>query len=219
MKYLCGWAALVIGICCAGGYAEEPAFKLPAPDANGNIAIFNGKDLAGWEGAADMWRVEDGEIVGQHKGRANNEFLFSKFEASDFRLTLRIKLVNNDDGNSGVQFRSRKLPPHEAKGYQADVGKGWWGKLYEESARGLLVKEGGEQFVKKGDWNTYEILAIGHRIKMALNGHVVVDFEDPKGDLKGLFAMQVHSGPPTEVRFKDLALQLNPKPELLTVKK
>jgi hypothetical protein len=34
----------------------------------------------------------------------------------------------------------------------------------------------------------------------------------------GIFALQVHSGGPTEVRFKDLKLDVNPKPELVTVK-
>ena len=34
------------------------------------------------------------------------------------------------------------------QGPQADIGAGWWGKLYEESGRGLLAKEGGEKFVK-----------------------------------------------------------------------
>ena len=29
------------------------------------------------------------------------------------------------------------------KGYQADVGPGWWGKLYEENGRGLLWDEVG----------------------------------------------------------------------------
>ena len=61
----------------------------------------------------------------------------------DFRLTLNVKLVENE-GNSGIQFRSEPLPDGEVKGYQADVGPGWWGKLYEENGRGLLWKESGE---------------------------------------------------------------------------
>jgi hypothetical protein len=131
---------------------------------------------------------------------------------------LQIKLVPNG-ANSGVQFRSVPFKGNEMKGYQADAGAGWWAKLYEESTgRDILVKEGGEQFVNKDDWNTYEIVAVGHHIMMAINGHKTVDFEDEKGATSGIFGLQVHAGGPTEVRFKDLQLELNPKPELKTLK-
>ena len=80
--------------------------------------------------------------------------------ADDFRLSLDVKLVGNR-GNSGIQFRSEALPDGEMRGYQADVGAGWWGKLYEENGRGLLVDKSGEQFVKAGEWNHYEISARG----------------------------------------------------------
>ena len=97
------------------------------------------------------------------------------------------------------------------KGYQADAGAGWWGKLYEESGRGLLTKEDREEFVKKEEYNTYEVIAVGDKIRTAINGHVCVDIDDPKGDKKGLLGFQVHAGGPTEVRFKDIKLQLDPK--------
>jgi hypothetical protein len=185
---------------------------------NAKPVIFNGKDLTGWEGDPKIWTVKDGAIVGKHEGLDHNDFLKSKLSAGDFRLTLTAKLVDNNR-NSGIQFRSARFGEHEMKGYQADMGAGWWGKLYEESARGLLVKEGGEKVVKVGDWNEYEIVAVGDHILMALNGQKVVDFKDPNGMKKGIFALQVHSDKePTEVHFKDLRLELNPKAELATVK-
>jgi len=188
------------------------------PKENGKLVIFNGKDLTGWDGDQKIWSVKDGAIVGKHNGLNHNDFLKSKFAAGDFRLTLKAKLVDNNR-NSGIQFRSERFGEHEMKGYQADMGAGWWGKLYEESARGLLVKEGGEKFVKVGDWNEYEIVAVGDHVLMALNGKKVVDFKDPKGMKRGIFALQVHSDKePTEVHFKDLRLELNPKAELVTVK-
>src|SRR5262249_9812299 len=82
--------------------------------------------------------------------------------AGDFRLTLKVKLVP-DLGNSGVQFRSEALPGGDVKGYQADVGAGWWGKLYEEHGRGLLGKKAGAPLVRAGDWNDYEIVAVRGR--------------------------------------------------------
>ena len=55
-----------------------------------------------------------------------------------------VKLVENQ-GNSGIQFRSEALPDGEMRGYQADIGVGWWGKLYEENRRGLLSEEVGRK--------------------------------------------------------------------------
>ncbi len=69
--------------------------------------------------------------------------------AGDFRLTLKVKLTPNKE-NSGIQFRSEALPDGEMKGPQADVGAGWWGKLYEENGRGLLWDKSGEKHVKAG---------------------------------------------------------------------
>jgi hypothetical protein len=211
----------LILILATFGFAQDakPKFELPKPGPDGKIAIFNGKDLTGWYGDTNLFKVDNGEIVGKtEKGIKQNEFLKSQFEATDFRLVLQIKLVPNT-ANSGVQFRSIPFKGNEMKGYQADAGAGWWAKLYEESGRGILVKEGGEEFVKKDDWNTYEIVAVGHKILIAIIGHMTVDLDDDKGATSGIFALQVHAGGPTEVRFKDLQLELNPKPELTTEKK
>ena len=110
--------------------------------------FFNGKDLTGWDGDPKLWSVENGEIVGKTAtGIKKNQFLVSDLVAHDFRLSLKVKLTPNKE-NSGVQFRSEPLPDGEMRGPQADVGAGWWGKLYEESGRGLLG-EGGRREVRE----------------------------------------------------------------------
>jgi putative heme-binding domain-containing protein len=173
--------------------------------------LFNGKDLTGWHGNEELWSVENGEIVGRApNGLPRNEFLFSDMAAEDFTLTLEVKLID-DKGNSGIQFRSEPYENGEARGYQADMGPGWWGKLYEESARGLLWDKSGEPFVKKGDWNEYKIVAHGGHIQTWLNGHLCVDLDDPQGKRRGQFAVQLHSGDPTEVRFRNLKLEVHDK--------
>jgi putative membrane-bound dehydrogenase-like protein len=168
--------------------------------------FFNGRDLAGWQGNDKLWRVADGEIVGETSGLARNEFLRSDMTAEDFRLSLDVKLTKNQ-GNSGIQFRSEALPEGEMRGYQADIGSGWWGKLYEENRRGLLWDKSGEAFVKPGEWNHYEIVADGNHIRTSINGQPCVDFTDNSGVPRGIFALQLHAGDATEVRFKNLKLE------------
>jgi putative membrane-bound dehydrogenase-like protein len=171
--------------------------------------FFNGKDLTGWDGAPGLWQVVDGEIVGKTTGLKKNEFLKSHLLASDFRLSVQVKLTP-DKENSGIQFRSEPLPDGEMKGPQADVGAGWWGKLYEESGRGLIWDKSGEQHVKPGEWNLYVVEARGDHVKTWINGHLCVDLTDPMLAREGIFGLQIHSGGPMEVRFKDMKLEVLP---------
>lgn len=179
----------------------------------GFVPLFNGEDLAGWEGDPFLWKVRDGMLVGQSPGISYNDFLTTVGEYADFVLRFEVHLLG-DKGNSGVQIRSRRVPGSmEMIGYQADIGPTWWGNLYDESRRRVtLAQPSGEtlrQALKPDDWNDYEVSAIGKRIVLKLNGVVTVDYteEDDSLEQKGLIGLQVHSGPPLEVRFRNLRIQ------------
>src|SRR5205085_11818739 len=80
----------------------------------------------------------------------------------------------------------------------------------------VLWDKPGDPYVSTNDWNTYEIVAVGGRIRTAINGHLCVDVDDPKVARHGITGLQMHAGGPLEVRFRDLRLELNPKFELIT---
>ena len=106
------------------------------------VPIFDGKTLAGWEGDAKIWRVEDGMITGGSLTETvtRNEFLATKKSYANFDLRLKIKITGTGFVNSGVQIRSVRVPgSSEMAGYQVDAGIGWWGKLYDESRRNKVV--------------------------------------------------------------------------------
>jgi putative heme-binding domain-containing protein len=190
-------------------YLQSPVQVPLLATAENMKDFFNGTDLTGWDGDAKLWKVERGEIVGRSTGLKRNEFLRSHMLADDFRLRVKVKLVPNA-GNSGIQFRSESLPDGDVKGPQADIGAGWWGKLYEENGRGVIWDKSGERYVQVDDWNDYEIVAAGSHIRTSINGRLCVDLDDPTGSRRGIFAFQLHSGDAMEVRFKDLRLELNP---------
>ncbi|MEE2888069.1 MAG: PVC-type heme-binding CxxCH protein [Planctomycetota bacterium] len=200
-------------------YLQNPKQVPMAATKLSLVHFFNGKDLSAWDADPAVWLVEHGEIVGRTTtGLKKNNFAKSHLTFGDFRLVVDVKLIGNQ-GNSGIQFRSSVLDGGAMKGYQADIGKSWWGKLYHEHGRGQLANENRDKLVKHGEWNSYEILAVGHRIQTALNGQVCVDLDDPKGELRGILGVQVHSGGATEVRFRNFRLELDPEPELKTTKK
>ncbi len=188
-------------------YLQSPTQTTVLATADNAKELFNGKDLSGWVGNPKLWRVEKGEIVGKSPGLKRNEFLRSEMVAADFKLSVKVKLVPNRE-NSGIQFRSDSLPEGEVKGPQADIGAGWWGKLYEEHGRGLLWKASGEKHVKVDDWNDYVIEAIGSRVRTWINGKLCVDLEDDRLSRRGIFALQIHSGGAMEVRFKEFKLEV-----------
>lgn len=175
--------------------------------------FFNGVDLAGWTGAGNLWSVDNGEVVGRSPGLDHNEFLVSDLAAGDFRLRFQVK-ITGDQANSGVQFRSKPIDGGEVQGYQADIGVGWWGKLYEEHGRAILWDRSGEEHVRAGDWNDYEIVASGTRVRTYINGQLCVDLDDPAGARRGVFALQLHAGPPLEVRYRNFQLELDPRVDL-----
>jgi 3-keto-disaccharide hydrolase len=184
-----------------GARADEPAkFR----------ALFNGKDLNGWVTPEDksLFVVEDGEIVGRTKGDLKkNEFLVTDKSYGDFVLKAKVKFRN---GNSGIQFRSKRADDGVVSGPQADVADGYWGLLYEEKGRGILERypeEKANEIVKKDDWNEFVITAKGTHVTIDLNGTRVIDRDDPKFDKEGIIALQVHVGPAMEVRYKDLEIQ------------
>jgi putative heme-binding domain-containing protein len=177
--------------------------------------LFDGATLAGWIGDPALWSVEGGEIVGRSAGLAENAFLRSEALLADFRLTLAVRLAG-DAGNGGIQFRSRELAGGDVAGYQADIGPGYWATLYEEHGRGPLAQAAVPPPLRPGDWNTYSITAVGTRIRLELNGTRTVDLDDSQAAhaaREGILALQLHAGGPTEIRFRDLRLELDPKLE------
>jgi hypothetical protein len=87
---------------------------------------------------------------------------------------------------------------------------------------GLPVDGGPAKKVgKQHDWNDLEILAQGNRVRVVVNGHLVVDWRDPKPEFveEGPIGLQLHSNKvPQEVHFKDLVLTTFPEDKLLTLK-
>ncbi len=186
----------------------------PVIETAGFVPLFNGKDLTGWEGNTSLWSVNDGVLIGRSPGLKHNEFLATTRAYGDFVLSLDFKLVNGS-GNTGVQFRSVRVPGTEMSGYQADIGEGYWASLYDESRRNKVLVPAAETAVKalnKTGWNHYVVKAIGDHITLSLNGVVSVDYKetDPGIARSGLFAVQIHAGGPMEVQFKNILIQSVP---------
>jgi hypothetical protein len=204
-------------------------------DKDGFTPIFNGKDLTGWEGEAGYWSVEDGAITGKTNEKLldHPSYLFWKGgEPTDFELRAQYRFVT-PDGNSGINFRSRRLPNWDVKGYQADMetGPNYTGILYECNQREIMTQRGQkvvidenghreesklvdsaelQKHTKPNDWNEYTIVARGPEIILKVNGAVmshVIDRQQGKAAAKGCITLQIHPGPPMKVQFKNIRIK------------
>ncbi len=119
----------------------------------GFTSMFNGRDLAGWDGAKDLWSVKDGAIIGQttakNPAKENTFLVWTNGQPGDFEMRCSFKIMANNDvgfANSGIQYRSKVVKPSYwvVAGYQADMeaGPNYTGGLYEEKGRGILAKRG-----------------------------------------------------------------------------
>ncbi len=199
------WARLLNG---------EPALVETA----GFQPLFNGKDLSGWDGESTLWSARDGVLVGTSPGIKHNEFLATSGSWGDFVLKLTFRMTGSESSNSGVQFRSVRIPGTEMSGYQADVGQNYWGCLYDESRRNKILVPASEAAVKaihKDGWNQYVIDAKGDHIRLYLNSVQSVDYHEAESNIAraGRAAVQIHAGGPMTVEFKNILIQPVPTPK------
>ena len=183
----------------------------------GFTPLFDGTNLDGWEGDTSLWSAKDGRIVGTSPGLKHNDFLATKGTYRDFILKFTFRISGDPNANSGAQFRSVRVPGHEMSGYQADIGQGYWGCLYDESRRNKVLVDASDKAkaaIRRDGWNTYVIRCMGDHITLSLNGETSVDYVEKDASIArdGKIAVQIHAGGPMKVEFKDMLIQPLPTP-------
>jgi hypothetical protein len=230
-------AALLVGAASRTGHAGDKDKAPEIPPRKGTsetIKLFNGKDLTGWEGYEDLWSVKEGVIIAKNtKPIKYSTYLLTKRNFSDFRLIFSAKLAESEM-HSGVSLWGKKFPEvpgvkdpkaerteYTYQGQLVMFPSGWG--LYDLYRRnGLPVDTApAKKAGKQHDWNDMEILAQGNRIRLAVNGKLVLDWRDPRPDLvnEGPIGLQLHSNTvPQEVQFRGLELTTFPEDKMVTVK-
>ena len=204
---------------------------------DGFVSLFNGTDLTGWDGDADLWSIEDGALTGQFDESAvpeHNKFLIWRGgEPKNFELRMSFW---QDGNNSGIQYRSHEKPDVGAfsmGGYQCDVHPNppYNAQLYEERGRGIvalrgqkiLMAENGDKWligttgpveeVRNDEWHWFTVIARGNHLIQKLDDQLaceIIDHDPAKRALEGLLGIQLHRGPAMKVQVKDVWLKVLP---------
>lgn len=203
-------------LCFSVACAQQP----PADDVPKTISLFDGETLAGWTPVdpadAHFWSVKDGMIVGgDGVGHVpKNTYLRTEQEYEDFEFRCLFRLSGDPSTgfiNSGIQYRSF-VENNDIVGYQADIGNGHWGDIYDEHRRGKLVS--GDLSVLKSildpfGWNSYIVRCTGRRHELYINGVKTADYieKDPSVPQKGVIGIQIHSGGKALIHLKNVEIE------------
>ena len=189
--FVSGW------LCCA--ISNSVAAEKDNTPPPGFIALFNGKDLTGWKGLlappydnpikraalspeeraakqkeADEsmrahWKVQDGEIVFDGKGRS----LCTQKDYGNFELLVDWKIPPH--GDSGVYLRGSPQvqiwdPFTAGARNNSSVGSGG---LYNNQKNPSNPTKVADKPI--GEWNHFRIVMVGEKVQIFLNGELVVD--------------------------------------------
>ena len=210
---------------------ENWAESVKLPPTESAVKLFNGKDLSGWEGQiAKYWSVNDGAIRGTNTTPvAASTYLFTNQSYREFRLLLEVKQTRGEKFSTmhsavcalGEKFED-KGDPFSFRGPLLMFCNDWG--IWDANRRNRVFPAGhGGQWQqareKVGEWNRLEILVIGDRIRMAVNGVQFMDFTDKPEVLKpSPIGLQIHSNnQPQEYHFRGLILTQKPDDRMMTV--
>lgn len=243
--------SLTVLACCVPACTPDAG----APQNVGAQSIFNGVDLAGWDGDPRFWRVEDGMLTGEttaaNPTERNTFILYRGADVVDFEVQFEY-VIRSDWANSGLQYRSFEVLAAEGSGdagrwivggYQADIDEPvqYTGILYGERDRGILALRGQEVEIEPGGkprvigslgdsealarhikgkdgWNTYRIEVSGNHAIHEINGVKMAEIVDndtvvtepgAKGArTHGILALQLHTGQPMKIQFRNITLKV-----------
>jgi hypothetical protein len=137
----------VATLACLVLAADTPQSAPPEP--SDMRQLFNGKDLANWDGDPRLWSVIDGVIHGEttmeNPAQGNTFLIWTGGLPKDFELRLSFRC--NATNNSGIQYRSKHITDGKTKNKW--VVRGYQHELRNEtklpSVSGFIYDEGGKR--------------------------------------------------------------------------
>ena len=163
----------MLSACIRFSTAQEKGFTV----------LFDGSNMDSWIGNTDAYMIEDGSMVvrpGENGGGGN---LYTREQYENFVFRFEFKLTEGANNGLGIRTPAKGDAAYEGMELQildntAEVYKDLQCYQYHGSVYGVIPALRG-YLNPVGEWNTQEVRADGTRIKVTLNGHVILD-----GDLE-----------------------------------
>jgi hypothetical protein len=182
------------------------------------IELFSGKDLSGWKVSENptSFAVENGLL--KVAGPRAHAFYVGDVGGADFKnFELLVEVKTLPKANSGIFIHTAyQETDWPEKGYEVQVNQTH--SDWRKSGSLYAVQDVSEVHVKDGEWYTYHVIVNGDQISVALNGKVVMEYDEsadtqrttPLGKKRfdrGTIALQAHD-PESVIYFRSVKIKL-----------
>jgi hypothetical protein len=177
--------------------SDEASRLLAAKGGEGYAKIFNGTNLEGWAGPLDAVKVQDGAIVWQEKKGGT---IYWNQDLKDFQARVSFKLPPGGNNGLAIRYPGTGNTAYEGMcecqilddNYEKVKGKIDLRQAHG-SAYGMVAAARGYQH-PIGEWNFEEVTVKGSKIKVELNGTVILDADLSTVDMSTVMAKSAHPG-------------------------
>ena len=175
----------------------EP-FALSEQEKKENFKVlFDGTNMFEWQGNTTDYVIENGEMV-VYPNRGGKGNLYTKDEYSDFEF--RFEFLLTPGANNGLGIRAPLQGDAAYVGTElqildneADIYKSLQPYQYHGSAYGIIPAKRG--FLKPvGEWNYQEVVVKGSKVKVTLNGTVIMEGDLAEASKNGTADHRDHPG-------------------------
>lgn len=158
--------------------------------------LFNGRDLSGWAGPLDNYEVVNGAIRCQ-SGKGGT--IYTEREFGDFAVRLEFKVPPGGNNGLAIRYPGKGDTAYDglcelqvlAEDYEKVHNAKLDPRQVHGSAYGMVAAATGFQR-PVGEWNYQEVTVQGSRIRVELNGFVILDTD--LADVKEFMANSPHPG-------------------------
>jgi hypothetical protein len=186
------------GLLCLQDHGDPASFRnikikeLPAKE-RAAVAMFNGKDLAGWDtfGGVKASVDAEGNLVVENGDEKIEGCIATRNYLYDFDFSVDVK----SEGKDCAPIWFHAFIPKKGKEWGEIAG--WKFEIPEEKL----------SLLKKGDWNNFRITVKEGKVNTYINGEAVAEFTDEKlNTVPGRILMQVKEGAETKALYKNFKI-------------
>jgi hypothetical protein len=176
----------------------EPLYQVSEQEkSEGFETLFDGSSLFNWTGNTVDYVPENGELAIYPK-RGGKGNLYTQKEYGDFHMKFEFQLTPGANNGLGIRAPLAGDAAYVAMELQIlDNTAPIYAKLqayqYHGSVYGIIPAKQG--FLKPvGEWNQQEVIAVGNKIKVILNGEVILDGDIAEATKSGTADHKEHPG-------------------------
>ena len=163
---------------------------------DGFTMLFDGTNMDQWMGNTEGYRVEEGVmVVHPDLGHGN---LYTKDEYANFEYRFEFQLTPGSNNGLGIRAPLNGDAAYVGMELQildneAAMYKNLQPYQYHGSVYGVIPAKRG-YLLPTGEWNKEEVVVNGTKIKVTLNGTVILDGDIKEASLKGTADHKEHPG-------------------------